>query len=135
MSTSDIFYMTASVAMVIIVVLLIPALNQIKRTTRKAEETLDAINRELEPLLAKATETSSELQILTLSLNDKIERTDNIIETLQQTGNTLLSTAILVKKTINPLVAQVGGISAGVAAFTSFFKKNETPLDRRYFDE
>ncbi|MFH1217573.1 MAG: DUF948 domain-containing protein [Pseudomonadota bacterium] len=135
MLTSDIFYITASVGIVFLVALLVPALNQIKRTYRKWEETLDAINKDLEPFLAKATETSSELQILTLSLNDKLERTDNIIDTLQQAGNTLLSTADLVKKTVAPVVAQIGGITAGVAAFTSFFKKNEPSPKRRYFDE
>ncbi|MFZ5766997.1 MAG: DUF948 domain-containing protein [Thermodesulfobacteriota bacterium] len=135
MTPSDIFHITASIGIVLFVAVLVPTLAQIRRTARKAEETLEAINREIEPLLAKATETSSELQLLTVSLNEKVEQADSIIATLQQTGETLLSTANLVKKTVTPVIAQIGGISAGVAAFTSFFKKNEPPPERRYFDE
>ncbi|MFZ5759231.1 MAG: DUF948 domain-containing protein [Thermodesulfobacteriota bacterium] len=135
MTPIDIFYITASIGIVLLVAVLVPTLAQIRRTARKAEETLAAINREVEPLLAKVTETSCELQLLTVSLNEKVEQADSIIATLQQTGETLLSTANLVKKTVTPVIAQIGGISAGVAAFTSFFKKNEPPPERRYFDE
>jgi len=133
-ATSDIFFIVASVCIVIAVAALVPALYQLKRTAEKAETALEKINNELEPFLHKTTEVSEELHTLSVSLNEKIERTDHIIDTVQQAGNTLLSTASLVKDTVTPLVVQIGAVSAGIAAFTNFFKKSE-PSERRYFDE
>lgn len=134
MPISDIFFIIASVGVVIIVAALVPALYQIKRTAEMAETSLAKINNELEPFLHKATEVNGELHILTVSLNEKIEKTDHIIDTVQQAGDTLLSTASLVKETITPVVVQISALSAGVAAFTNFFKK-PNPSERRYFDE
>lgn len=134
MATSDIFFIIASVGIVILVATLVPVLYQLKRTAEKAEIALEKINNELEPFLHKTTEVSEELHTLSVSLNEKIERTDHIIDTVQQAGDTLLSTASLVKDTVTPLVVQIGAVSAGIAAFTNFFKKSE-PSERRYFDE
>ncbi|MBU0908510.1 MAG: DUF948 domain-containing protein, partial [Proteobacteria bacterium] len=111
-----------------------PVLHQLKRTAEKAETALEKINNELEPLLHKTTEVTEELHTLSVSLNEKIERTDRIFDTVQQAGDTLLSTASLIKETATPLIVQIGAISAGVGAFTNFFKKSE-PSERRYFDE
>jgi uncharacterized protein YoxC len=133
-ATSDIFFIIASVGIVILVATLVPVLYQLKRTAEKAEIALEKINNELEPFLHKTTEVSEELHTLSVSLNEKIERTDHIIDTAQQAGDALLSTASLVKDTVTPVIVQIGAFSAGIAAFTNFFKKSE-PSERRYFDE
>ena len=134
MATSDIFFIIASSGIAIVVVMLIPVLNQLKKTAEKAETTLEKINNELEPLLHKTTEVTEELHTLSVSLNEKVERTDQIFDTVQQAGDTLLSAATLVKDSVTPVVVQVGALSAGIGAFTNFFKKS-TPSERRYFDE
>lgn len=134
MATSDIFFIVASVGIVIVVALLVPVLTQLKRTAEKAETVLEKINNELEPFLHKATEVSGELHTLSINLNEKVEQADQIIGTVQQAGDSLLATANLVKTSTTPLIVQIGAISAGIGAFTSFFKKSE-PTERRYFDE
>jgi uncharacterized protein YoxC len=133
-ATSDIFFIIASVGIVIVVAILVPVLNQLKKTAEKAETALEKINNELEPLLHKTTEVTEELHTLSVSLNEKIERTDQVFETVQLAGDTLLSTATLIKDSVTPVAVQVGAISAGIGAFTNFFKKSE-PSERRYFDE
>ena len=134
MAIIDIFYIVASVSLVVICAALIPVLAQVKQTARKAEITLETLNKDMEPLLQRVTEVSEELQILSASLNEKIEKTDHIIDTVQYAGDTLLTTSKIIRDTVTPVVAQIGGISAGIAAFTSFFKKPD-PSARRYFDE
>lgn len=134
MAFIDIFYITASISLIVIVAAVLPVLFQLKRTYRKAEITLSSLNKDMEPLLTKITEMSDELQTLSASLNTKIEKTDSIIDTAQQAGDALLSTTTLIKETVTPVVAQIGGISAGIAAFASFFKKPE-PSERSHFDE
>jgi uncharacterized protein YoxC len=131
---SDIFFIIASVGIVILVATMVPVLYQLKRTAEKAETALEKINNELEPLLHKTTEVTEELHTLSVSLNEKIEKTDRIIDTVQQAGDTLLTTASLVKETATPLIVQIGAVSAGIGAFTNFFKKSK-PSERRYFDE
>lgn len=134
MPTSDIFFIIASICLIVIAVFLVPALVQLKKTAQKAEVTLQTINNDLEPLLLRLTEVSEELQSLTSAINDKIERTGAIVDTVQLAGDNLLSTTDYLKKTLTPIIAQIGGIGAGISAFTRFFKKNE-PTERRYFDE
>ncbi|MBU4263993.1 MAG: DUF948 domain-containing protein [Proteobacteria bacterium] len=134
MAISDIFFIIASVGIVILVATMVPVLYQLKRTAEKAETALEKINNEMEPLLHKTTEVTEELHILSVSLNEKIERTDRIIDTVQQAGDTLLNTASLIKETATPLIVQIGAISAGIGAFTNVFKKSK-PSERRYFDE
>lgn len=134
MAISDIFFIIASVGIVILVATMVPVLYQLKRTAEKAETALEKINNELEPLLHKTTEVTEELHTLSVSLNEKIEKTDRIIDTVQQAGDTLLTTASLVKETATPLIVQIGAVSAGIGAFTNFFKKSK-PSERRYFDE
>ena len=126
MALIDIFLIVASISLVVIVAALVPVLSQVKRTALCAESTLTTLNNDLAPLLAKVAESTDELQILTASLNEKIEKTDLIIDTVQQAGNTLLETSTVVKNTVTPVIAQIGGVSAGIAAFRSFFTKNET---------
>ncbi len=134
MAKSDIFFIVASVGVMIVVLFLIPLLTQVKKTVEKADAVLDKINNELEPLLHNATEVSGELNILSKNLNEKVEHADEIIGTVQQAGDSLLATANLIKTTATPLIVQIGAFSAGIGAFTSFFKKSE-PTERRYFDE
>ncbi|MEW6518087.1 MAG: DUF948 domain-containing protein [Thermodesulfobacteriota bacterium] len=134
MATSDIFFIIASTGIVIVVAMLVPVLYQVKRTAEKAETALDKINHELEPLLHKTTAMNEELLALSVSLNEKIEKSDHIIDVGQQAADVLLTTATIVKDTVTPLVVQIGAISAGIGAFTNFFKKSE-PSERRYFDE
>ena len=134
MAFIDIFYLTASISLIALIIVLIPTLVQLKRTALKAETALETINRDLDPLLVKVHEVSEELQILSASLNEKIEKTDTIIDTVQQAGDNLLSTTDVIRETVTPVVAQIGGISAGITAFARFFKKSEPPK-RSNFDE
>jgi uncharacterized protein YoxC len=124
-ATSDIFFIIASVSIVIVVAALLPVLYQLKRTAEKAEIAWEKINKDLEPFLHKATVVSEELCSLSASLHEKIEKTDRIIDTVRLAGDTLLSTADLVKDAVTPVTVQLRGISAGIAAFTGFFKKTE----------
>lgn len=134
MAIIDIFLIIASISLVVIVAALVPVLTQFKKTALCAESTLMTLNNDLAPLLAKVAESTDELQVLTASLNEKIEKTDLIIDTVQQAGNTLLETSTVVKNTVIPVIAQIGGISTGIAAFRNFFIKKETSKGR-YSDE
>lgn len=125
MATSDIFFIIASVGVILVVAALIPVLYQLKRNAEKAEIAWEKITRDLEPFLLKATVVSEELCSLSASLQEKIEKTDQIIDTVRLAGDTLLSTAELVKETVVPVTIQIRGVSAGIAAFTGFFKKSE----------
>jgi len=124
-ATSDIFFIIASVGVVLVVAALIPVLYQLKRNAEKAEIAWEKITRDLEPFLHKATVVSEELCSLSAALQEKIEKTDQIIDTVRLAGDTLLSTAELVKETVVPVTVQIRGINAGIAAFTGFFKKSE----------
>ncbi|MCB2181130.1 MAG: DUF948 domain-containing protein [Desulfobulbaceae bacterium] len=135
MAFVDIFYLTASISLIAVIIVLIPAIAQLRRTAQKAETAIETINRDMDPLLTKITEVSEELHVLSASLNEKIDKTDNIIDTLQRAGEHLLFTTTAVKETVTPVVAQIGGISAGISAFARFFKKSEPSSKRSYFDE
>ena len=122
MSVLDIFLIVAAIGIGVFTAAVVPMLLQLKRTIHKAEIFVDNLNQDLAPLLRSLSQTSMELQILSTTLNDKLKRTDRIIDTIQHSSNTLLMATDMVKSTIVPVVSQVGGLSKGIKAIISFFQ-------------
>ncbi len=134
MESADYLIIITAVCLIALISVLIPTLIQIKRTAKKAETFTDQLNTNLQPVLDNITETSTELQNLSISIRDKIDRTGTILDTTQDASRSLLNTVDLLQETVTPIISQVGGISAGIKAFSSFFIKTEKK-ERRYFDE
>lgn len=134
MESVDYLIIITAVCLIALVTVLIPALIQIKRTAQKAEILTDQLNTNLQPLLDKVEETSSELQDLSISIRDKIDKTDTILDTTWEASRSLVNTVDLLQKTVTPIISQIGGVSAGIKAFSSFFIKTGKK-ERRYFDE
>lgn len=122
MSVLDIFLIVAAIGIGVISIVLVPTLLQLKRTIHQGELFVNNLNQDLTPLLRSLSQTSMELQILSSTLNDKLKRTDRIIDTIQHSSNTLLMATDMVKSTLLPVVSQVGGLSTGIKAIISFFK-------------
>ena len=122
MNAMDLFLTVAAVGIAILVGVITPTLLQFRRTIKKTEVFMDNLNQDLTPLLKSLSQTSMELQILTTNLNSKIKRTDRVLDTLQQTSSTVLRATDMIKSTISPAIAQVGGMTAGAKAVLAFFK-------------
>lgn len=124
MTISDFFLLIASISLAVVAFITVPALLQIRRTFKKTETLIDTLNKEIGPLARSLKETASELQILSITLNSKVEKTDRIIKTVQHSADTLLLSSRMVKDIAVPVLAQIGGFRAGVKAFTNFFTKS-----------
>ena len=122
MSVLEIFLIVAAVGIGVISAALVPMLLQLKRTIHKTEVFVDNLNQDLAPFLRSLSQTSMELQILSTTLNDKLKRTDRIIDTIQHSSNALLVATDMVKSTVMPVVSHVGGLSTGIKAIISFFQ-------------
>ncbi|MBU0479505.1 MAG: DUF948 domain-containing protein [Proteobacteria bacterium] len=120
MTLNEIFLIIAAAAIVLITAALVPLLIQLKRTVRKAETTMDSLDRQLNPLLITLNQTADELHTLTGSINKKLDDADFVIRTLRLAGESLLLTSNLFRKTVAPVITQVGGLSSGVRAFLTF---------------
>lgn len=116
--------MVGTFSLFAIAVALLPVLLQFKRTLRKTENLLDDLNRHVDPLCKSLTEAASELQILSLSLNDKVEQSDAILKNLKHSTDTILLASSLAKDTLKPFITGFGGLAAGVKAFSYFLGKS-----------
>ena len=123
MSATTIFIGILSMAHLILVLLLIPLLKQIISTAKQAETTLANMDKELVPLLTTTQETVEELQILTASLNDKVEKTDTLFAEIGEASHLVAATSAIVKDNISPVLIQLAGVTSGFRAFTSFFRR------------
>ncbi len=110
-----------ALSLVVLVAALVPTLYQIKKTAKKLEGSLEQLDTKIEPLISSATETAEELQILTASINDKIDQTDVLFNEIQEAGHILLATTHILKNKISPALIQIAGINAGIKAFSKFF--------------
>lgn len=119
MTATTIFIGILSIAHLILVLLLIPVLKQIIRTAKQAETTLA----ELSPVLETTQETVEELQLLTASMNSKIEKTDTLFTEIGEASHVVAATSAIVKDNISPVLIQLAGITSGFKAFTTFFKR------------
>ena len=122
MNILDIFLIIATISIIVLLVVLVPTLLQVRKTISKTGLFMENLNQDLVPLLKSLSQTSMEMQILSTTINDKLKRTDRIIDTVQQSTNTLMVAADMLKTNIIPVVAQVSGLIAGVKAIAHFLK-------------
>ncbi|MDA3970490.1 MAG: DUF948 domain-containing protein [Desulfobulbaceae bacterium] len=120
---SIIFLAILSLAHLLLVILLIPVLKQVRRTAKHAETTLDNLDKQLVPLLETAHATAEELQLLTISVNDKIDKTDNLFAEIGEASHVVATTSAILRDKVSPLLIQLAGVSSGVKAFSNFFKR------------
>ena len=123
MTASTIFLAILSLSHLLLVILLIPLLKQLHTTVKQAETTLANIDTKLTPILETAHETVEELQILTTSLNDKVDKTENLFTEIGEASHVVAATSAILKDNISPFLIQLAGVTSGFKAFTSFFKR------------
>lgn len=123
MTFTEIFYLLAGLAIVILTLFLVPVLLQIRRTGRQAERLMANLDREMIPLLKNLNETTAELQLLTTSINHKLSEVERIIHTARHATENFLLASNLVKKTLLPVITQVGGFSAGLLAIANLLRR------------
>lgn len=124
MTSSDFFSLLSAVSLFAIAVALVPTFLQFRRTLQKLEVCIENLNKHVDPLCQSLTEAGNEIQLLCISLSDKLEKTDTVIYTAQKSAEILLSTATMVKETARPFITQIGGFSAGVMAFSHFLNRS-----------
>jgi uncharacterized protein YoxC len=123
-TSSDFFTLLSAVSIFVIAITLVPTFLQLRRTLQKAEVFCDALNKHVDPLCQSLTEAATEIKQLSLSFGDKLEKTEAVISTAQQSADILLTTSSMLKETARPFITQVGGISAGVLAFSRFLNRS-----------
>lgn len=123
MTASTIFLAILSLAHLLLVIWLIPVLKQLHRTAKHAETTLDILDKQLVPLLETANDTTEELQLLIISVNDKIEKTDTLFAEIGEASHVVATTSAILRDKVSPLLIQLAGVSSGVKAFSNFFKR------------
>jgi uncharacterized protein YoxC len=120
LSLLDFFLIVAALSLAGITIALVPTLMQLKRTAEKTELLMEMLHRDISPLLQSLSETSNELQILTTSINQKVDKIDATIDIIQDTGAILRSTAGTFKQTVVPVIAQASSLGAGIRAFVQY---------------
>ena len=128
MTYLDFFSLLSALSLFAIAIALVPTFLQFRRTLQKLEVSIEVLNEQMEPLCKSITEAANEIQILAISLSDKLEKTDAVIYTAQKSAETLLTTTTLIKETVSPFITTLGGFSAGIMAFSHFLNRSwKTP--------
>jgi len=119
-TATDLFIVLGGISLVVVAAAGVPMFLQLRRTYAKAELLIDRLNQEAGPLCQKVTAAAGELELLAASLTGKIDQTEKVFHAMEQSANTLLMTSNLLKDAVRPIITNVGGLSAGVRAFTHF---------------
>lgn len=132
-TTTDILQLIAALSVFAVAIALVPALLQMRRTLKKTETFVDTLNKHADPLCKSLTDAANELQVLSLSLTDKVEKTDAVIETAKHSADTVLMASQMLRDTVRPFISTVGGLGAGFKTFSfllgkSFSKKSKGGL-------
>ena len=118
MTVTDFFIGIIAAGIVTIAFFLVPALIQLRKTARKAEASLEAMNKDLQPLLSTLVETSNELQNLARVGQEQIKKTEKAIANINSVSMRMKNTGDVLWGLLVPLLVKTGGISAGIRAFT-----------------
>ena len=128
MTSSEFFSLLSALSLFAIAIALVPTFLQFRRTLQKLEICIETLNKHVDPLCQSLTEAANEIQLLSISLSDKLEKTDTVIYTAQKSAETLLTTATMIKETARPFITQIGGFNAGIMAFSHFLNRSwKTP--------
>lgn len=117
MTPLDIFLIFTAAAVAILTAVLVPTLLQFKKACRKAENTLDTMERELVPACRKVAAAAGEVELLAATCNAKCEEADAILHTARQASDTLLLTSQALKDSVRPVISGIGGLSTGLRVF------------------
>ncbi|HCC54635.1 MAG TPA: hypothetical protein DEQ20_06900 [Desulfobulbaceae bacterium] len=131
MTYSDFFSMLSAVSLFAIAVAIVPTFLQFRRTWQKIEVFIDALNTHVDPLCKSLTKASHEIQLLSISLSDKLEKTDKVIYTAQKSADILLTTATILKETVSPFISKIGGFSTGIMTFAHFLNRSLKTTKKR----
>ena len=128
MTYLDFFSLLSAVSLFAIAITLAPTFLLFRRTLLKTEILIETLNTHVDPLCRSLTEAANEIQLLSISLSDKLEKTDAVIYTAQRSADMLLTTSTMIKETASPFITQIGGFSAGIMAFAHFLNRSrKTP--------
>ncbi len=127
MNPSDIFPIIGYLSLFAVAISLVPTILQLRRALKKTEILVDSLNSNIDPLCKSLTEAATEFRILSASLNGKVEQTDVVLETAQKSADTLLLATTMVKDSVKPFITTVGGVGAGIKAFSYFLGKALKP--------
>jgi len=120
---TDLFIIIAAVSLAAIAIFLIPLLIQFRQTLLRADLLIDSMSKELPATVTALNEAASEVKDLSANLGHKLEQTETFINTLERSGDVILSTSKLLRDTAAPVITEVGALSAGMKAFMYFFTR------------
>jgi len=123
---SEFFSLLSALSLFAIAITLVPTFLQFRRTLQKTEVLIETLNTHVDPLCRSLTEAANEIQLLSISLSDKLEKTDAVIYTAQKSADALLTTTTLFKESVRPVITTLGSVSAGVMAFSHFLNRSWT---------
>ena len=124
MTINEFFILVVTISLAVIASVTLPVLLQVRRTSRRMGKFIENLEDDLKRLSKELTNAASAVETLATTLNEKVEKTDKIIDTVGHSANTLRRSTDLLKDTVIPIVASAGGIRAGIKAFTYFLTKS-----------
>ena len=124
MTIGEFLMAVTGLAIIVITIFLVPLLIQLRKVGERAEALLANLDQEIPPLLKNLNASAMELQLLTSSLNRKVEEVEQILGLARSASNNLLSTSDLFRNTLLPLITKIGSFGAGLFAFISYIKKS-----------
>lgn len=123
MTIADFFSILSAVSLFVIALALVPVLFQLRRTLQEIETLTESLNRKSESFCDAVIEAAKEVQITALTLGAKVDETDAAIGAVRRSAEILLVTSTALKDAVRPIVTGIGGVSAGVLAFSHFLNK------------
>jgi uncharacterized protein YoxC len=103
-----------AVSMLLLLVFLIPAILEIRRTATATREFIVKIETDLKPVLTDLQETLSDLKVLTEGVSGKVGEVESFMEAVGDTGRNL--------RTINSIVGAVSGALSGSSVWMTGVK-------------
>jgi len=123
LTLAETFYLISALSLFAFAIVAIQTFIQFRRTLTQIEQTFKSLNQHIDPLCTSLNEAAGELRILSITLNEKVEQTDAVIQTARMSAETLLTASSLLKETVLPVVTNIGGFSAGLKTFSHFLGK------------
>jgi uncharacterized protein YoxC len=119
----NILAVVVTIAILVLIIYLIPMINQLKKTARSAERFFDVTEEDLKPLLKELKETASQANRISSGAREGIDKIVSFLEAVEDIGKTIKSVNSAIRGGSSSFLITLAALGVGVRRGLEVFFK------------
>lgn len=119
----EILAVIISIAILVLIIYLIPMINQLKKTARSAERFFNSIEEDLRPLIVELKETATQANKISSVVREGVDKINIFLETVEDIGKTIKLVNSAVRNSSSSFLISLAALGVGIRKGLKVFLK------------